>query len=139
MKTPRKEAYVLVALILAASPDPRIRDGKRAFQYSQLASELSGSKADPLNWQATAAAYAEIGDFDRAVTSQEKAIDASSSKGSEMKAARFAAPIRDFGKPKCDLLPLRTHTARSGSFFVSKTANYMSIYVRFSVALNVRD
>jgi tetratricopeptide (TPR) repeat protein len=61
------------AWLLATAPDEKIRDGKRALADARRAAELT-------NWtngivlDTLAAAYAEVGEFDKAVTWQENAL-----------------------------------------------------------------
>ncbi len=55
-----------LAWFLATCPDQRVRNGQEALKEAKIACRLSGfRKAEPL--QALAAAYAETGEFDRAV------------------------------------------------------------------------
>jgi tetratricopeptide (TPR) repeat protein len=59
---------------LATAPEKKLRDGKRALQEAKKAVDMiqyrDGRFLDTL-----AAAYAEVGDFDKAVAAQQKAID----------------------------------------------------------------
>jgi hypothetical protein len=59
--------------LLAACPDARIRDGKRALAAAQKAYELAKG---PNELAALAAAHAELSEFDKAVEWQTKAIGA---------------------------------------------------------------
>jgi tetratricopeptide (TPR) repeat protein len=61
------------AWLWATCPDRKYRDGKRAVASARKACELSGWK-NPYFFDALAAAYAEAGDFKKAVEWQEKAM-----------------------------------------------------------------
>jgi tetratricopeptide (TPR) repeat protein len=65
-----------LAVFLAGCPDDTIRNGKRALEAARKACEL-GQGAEEL--AALAAAHAELGEFDKAVDSQTKAVDAAPS------------------------------------------------------------
>ncbi|REJ92440.1 MAG: tetratricopeptide repeat protein [Planctomycetota bacterium] len=62
------------AWLLATCPDEEFRDGERAVEFAQAAGKLSAWKK-PYSYGTLAAAYAENGEFDRAVESQRKAIE----------------------------------------------------------------
>ena len=66
------QAYNNKAWILATCVDARYRDGERAVELSQNAVELSPT---PGHLDTLAAAYAEAGKFEDAITTQEKVID----------------------------------------------------------------
>jgi hypothetical protein len=73
---------------LATCPEERHRDGKRAVEAAKRACELTGlTSAEILD--TLAAAYAESGDFPKAVEYQEKAIglwhDASTKREGEIR------------------------------------------------------
>lgn len=64
-------AYVYRAWLLAACPDAKFRDGRKAIVAAKKACELAdGNDAMSLSLEALAAAYAEAGDFEQAVKRQ---------------------------------------------------------------------
>jgi tetratricopeptide (TPR) repeat protein len=65
--------HTALALLLAACPDARIRDGKKALAAAQKAYELAKG---PNELATLAAAHAELGEFARAVEWQTKALAA---------------------------------------------------------------
>ena len=67
------EAHNNLAMILAACPEARYRDGRKAVESATHACELKGWK-NPMCLNTLAAAYAESGDFDAAVTWQTRAM-----------------------------------------------------------------
>lgn len=65
--------YTALALFRAGCPDDRFRDGKKALRDAEKAYELAQG---PTESAALAAAYAELGQFDKAVQWQTKALAA---------------------------------------------------------------
>lgn len=63
-----------LALSFAADPDPKFRDGALALRLVKVSCEESSCKA-PFSLVVLAAAYAEIGDWSKAVATQQKALD----------------------------------------------------------------
>jgi tetratricopeptide (TPR) repeat protein len=65
--------YTALALLRAGCPDARIRDGDKALEAARKAHRLAKG---PAEMAALAAAHAELGQFDKAVEWQQKAVDA---------------------------------------------------------------
>jgi tetratricopeptide (TPR) repeat protein len=63
------------AWLLATCPDASYRDGKKAVDLAKKAIELAGKDADSYYHGTLAAAYAEVGQFDKAVAEQRKALE----------------------------------------------------------------
>jgi tetratricopeptide (TPR) repeat protein len=73
-KEPYASAYhTALALLRAGCPDATIRDGGKALEAARKAHALSKG---PAEMAALAAAHAELGQFDKAVEWQEKAVAA---------------------------------------------------------------
>jgi tetratricopeptide (TPR) repeat protein len=68
------EAFLCRAWLLAACPEEKYRDGKRAVETARRGCELTDWK-DPRYLEALAAAYAERGDLKQAVKYQKQALD----------------------------------------------------------------
>ena len=62
-----------MAWILATSADPAIRDGANAVVFAEKAVAATERKT-PWNLGTLAAAYAEVGQFEKAVSAQQEAI-----------------------------------------------------------------
>jgi tetratricopeptide (TPR) repeat protein len=74
----RGDTYGHLADLLATCPKAELRDGKRAVGLATKACELTKWN-DTISLSALAAAYAEVGDFKKAVEWQRKAMKASGS------------------------------------------------------------
>jgi tetratricopeptide (TPR) repeat protein len=73
-KAPYASTYhTAVAMLRAGCPEDKIRDGEKALDAAKKA---HGLRKGPAEMAALAAAHAELGQFDKAVEWQEKAIDA---------------------------------------------------------------
>jgi hypothetical protein len=59
---------------MATCPDPRFRDGRRAVEMATKANQRFGGTL-PEHVETFAAAYAECGEFDRAVERQQQALE----------------------------------------------------------------
>jgi tetratricopeptide (TPR) repeat protein len=62
-----------LAWLLATSPDPDARDGREAHVWAERCVEAT-ARRDPACLEALAAAHAELGDFERAVSRQTEAL-----------------------------------------------------------------
>jgi tetratricopeptide (TPR) repeat protein len=71
--TGSKDCYVYnsIAWFLATCPEARFRDGRRAIEYAVDASKLA-KRTDSYPLDTLAAAYAEAGDFEQAMKSEER-------------------------------------------------------------------
>ena len=87
-----------LAWLLSTAPDDKVRDGKRALEAAKKACELTdhknGGYLDTL-----AAAYAEVGQFDKAVEWQEKALKAGDIPIKDLDAARQRLELYKAKKP----------------------------------------
>ena len=73
-------SQVSLARVLATSPDDSIRDGVRAVNLAEQALKLSGGRS-PAILQTLAAAYAETGQFARAVETARRALELTTVQG----------------------------------------------------------
>lgn len=70
----RPKPYDKLAEIFATNPEAQLRNGPRAVTLAEKACELTAFK-DPGKMDTLAAAYAQAGDFDKAIRFAQKAID----------------------------------------------------------------
>ena len=88
-------AYNHLAWMLATSPDAVLRNGKRAVELAERAIVLDwdARNYDIFSWahnsDTLAAAYAEVGRFEEAISAQLQAIDLLKMEGDENSAANF--------------------------------------------------
>jgi serine/threonine-protein kinase len=87
-----------LARLLAACPDDKVRDGKRAVAYATTACERTEWK-DPLCLETLAAAYAEAGQFEEAVRYQTSALEGPAFKGDFRTAAEKRLELYRQKKP----------------------------------------
>jgi len=83
---------------LSTAPDDKVRDGKRALGAAKKACELTDHKNGG-HLDTLAAAYAEVGEFARAVEWQEKALKAGDIPIKDMDAARQRLELYKAKKP----------------------------------------
>lgn len=98
LKDDDSATYNQMAWFLATCPDPKVRDGKKAIEFSLKSCELSewkdGEVIDTL-----AAAYAEAGDFKRAVEFENKAIALTKPDSDAMKDVRARLDLYEQRRP----------------------------------------
>jgi tetratricopeptide (TPR) repeat protein len=89
-----------LAWLLATAKDPSIRDGKEAVKLAERAAELTGHN-QPRILGTLAAAYAETGDFQRAIETAERARALATATGLKSVADRNSELIEFYkaGKP----------------------------------------
>jgi Flp pilus assembly protein TadD len=86
-----------LAWLLATNSDPNARDGKEAVRLAERACDLTGRKIAAL-LGTLAAAYAETGDFQRAIATAEEALNRALSSGDDDAAKlseRILSSVRD--------------------------------------------
>lgn len=86
------------AWILATAPDPGIRDGKRAVELAESACEQSEYKY-PAALDTLAAAYAEAGNFPKAVEMEQRALEGDTYTGTRREGALARLELYRQGKP----------------------------------------
>ncbi|HEY2567737.1 MAG TPA: tetratricopeptide repeat protein [Candidatus Udaeobacter sp.] len=69
-----------LAWVFATSPDDSIRDGPKAVQLASKAVRISGRRI-PILFRTLAAAYAEVGDYSKAIETAQEGADLANSQG----------------------------------------------------------
>ena len=97
-------AYNNLAWMLAANPDPTIRNGQEAVKLAERACRLTNEE-QPFYLVTLAAAYAETGDFKNAIIAAEKARDIARKAGLETLAQQNEKRLEYYrvGRPYHDL------------------------------------
>lgn len=90
--------YNQMAWLLATCLDSKVRDGKKAIEFALKSCELSEWK-EPEAIDTLAAAYAEAGDFKRAVEFENKAIALMKPGSDDVKAARSRLELYEHRRP----------------------------------------
>ena len=88
-------AYYNLAWVLATSEDPQYRDGEKALKVIQIARKLS-TFDDYRILDTLAAAYAELGQFDKAIDAVSKAIKQLEGRGDEELSNAFKEVLSDY-------------------------------------------
>jgi protein O-mannosyl-transferase len=81
-----------LAWVFATSPDDSIRDGTKAVQLAQEALRISGRRI-PLLFRTLAAAYAETGEFSKAIQTAQHGIERANSHGNSGLAAELQGNV----------------------------------------------
>jgi len=94
------EALNNLAWVLVLNPDPKMRDANEAIVLAERASELT-KQQNPTILNTLAAVYAASGQFDRAITTVQKAIELADSAGNKELSSRLAKQLELYkqGKP----------------------------------------
>jgi tetratricopeptide (TPR) repeat protein len=94
------EALNNLAWVLVVNPDPKMRDANEAIVLAERASELT-KQQNPTILNTLAAAYAASGQFDRAITTVQKAIELADSAGNNELSNRLGKQLELYkqGKP----------------------------------------
>jgi tetratricopeptide (TPR) repeat protein len=89
-----------LAWMLATAPEENLRDGKRALELALLAEKAVGGN-DPLTLDTLAAAYAETGDYPKALETARRALELADRKGNKDLSASLRNEIALYksGKP----------------------------------------
>jgi tetratricopeptide (TPR) repeat protein len=86
------EALNNLAWILATSPDPKLRDGRKAVELAERSYQLIGDQ-NPIVAATLAAAYAEAGRFADAIRVEERALQMATDAGDQKLAENFRREI----------------------------------------------
>jgi tetratricopeptide (TPR) repeat protein len=81
--------YENLGFFQATCPEPRYRNGKKAFENASQAYQLANGNDAYFSSNALAAAYAECGDFAKAQAWQEKVVQLAPPKEKEMQSSRL--------------------------------------------------
>jgi Flp pilus assembly protein TadD len=89
-----------LAWVLATCPADNVRNGKRAVELAEKAIALPGGEA-PIVSRTLAAAYAEVGDFSKAITTAQRAVEraAAAQNTSLVETLRHELSLYETGKP----------------------------------------
>jgi tetratricopeptide (TPR) repeat protein len=87
------EAQNNMALVLATSPEKRVRNGTEAVELAERADNLTGNANASIS-ATLAAAYAEAGQFPNAVKTAERALQLASNQGNRTLADAIRAQIK---------------------------------------------
>ena len=86
-----------VAWLLATCPDPSVRDGARATEYIDRALQLAPDQWE--SWDTRAAVFAENGDFENAVSWEERCLQRNDLSDEQRRRASERLALYRAGKP----------------------------------------
>jgi len=81
-----------LAWVFATSPDDSLRDGPKAVHFAEEALRISGRRI-PILFRTLAAAYAETGDFSKAIQTAQQGLDLANSQGNSSLASDLQGNI----------------------------------------------
>src|SRR6266516_3114690 len=99
-----------LAWVFATSPDDSLRDGAKAVQLAEQAMRISGGRI-PIIFRTLAAAYAETGEFSKAIQNAQKGIELANGQGNSGLAADLQSNIALYQAGR----PLRDPSLATGS------------------------
>ena len=99
-----------LAWVFATSPDDPLRDGNKAVQLAEDAMRISGRRI-PIIFRTLAAAYAESGDFSKAIQVAQQGIEVANSQGNSGLATELQSNIALYQEQR----PLREPSLTHGS------------------------
>jgi Tfp pilus assembly protein PilF len=97
-----------LAWVFATSPDDSLRDGVKAVQLAQEALRISGRRI-PLLFRTLAAAYAETGEFSKAIQTVQEGIELANSQGNSGLATELQDNIARYQEQRPLRDPSLTH------------------------------
>ena len=97
-----------LAWVFATSPDDSLRDGAKAVQLGQEAVRISARRI-PLLFRTLAAAYAETGDFSKAIQTAQEGIELANSQGNQGLATELQGNISLYQEQRPLRDPSLTH------------------------------
>jgi Flp pilus assembly protein TadD len=99
-----------LAWVFATSPDDSLRDGAKAVRLAEEALRISGRRI-PIIFRTLAAAYAETGDFSKAIQTAQQGVELADSQGNSALAAELQGNIALYQ----DQRPLRDTSLTHGT------------------------
>ncbi len=108
IQTDNGNAMSNLAWVFATSPDDSLRDGPKAVQLASEALRISGRRI-PIIFRTLAAAYAETGDFSKAIQTAQQGVELANSQGNSSLAAELQGNITLYQEQRPLRDPSLTH------------------------------